>query len=180
MTSEIVPALQKELGLKNAMAVPRIRKVMVNVGIGTLTKNTKDFSGVVNNITNISGQKAVVTLAKKAISNFKLRKGVPVGVVATLRGRRAYDMIDRLVNVVIPRIRDFRGLSIRSFDGHGNFSIGFRDPVVFPEVNPDTLVNTHGVQVTILTTAKTNDQGIALLRHMGFPFKKEEGKKEDK
>jgi len=173
MKSQIVPNLQKELGLKNPMAVPRIQRVLVNIGIGTLTKNTKDFSNVIENATKITGQKPVVTKAKKAISNFKLRKGIPAGVVVTLRGRRAYDMVDRLVNVVIPRIRDFRGLSIKSFDGNGNFSVGLRDTLVFPEINPDTLVNPHGVQVTIVTTAKSNEQGIALLRQMGFPFKKE-------
>jgi large subunit ribosomal protein L5 len=173
MKSEIAPALKKELGLTNNLAVPHVKKVTVNVGIGTLTKNTKDFSNVLENVAKITGQKPVVTMAKKAISNFKLRIGIPNGVTVTLRGRRAYDMIDRLVNVVIPRVRDFRGLSVKSFDGHGNFSVGFRDALVFPEINPDSLVNPHGVSVTIVTNAKTNEQGVALLRHMGFPFKKE-------
>jgi large subunit ribosomal protein L5 len=173
MKTEIAPALKKELGLTNTMAVPRVMKVTVNVGIGTLTRNTKDFSDVLNNVAKITGQKPVVTMAKKAISNFKLRIGIPNGVTVTLRGRRAYDMIDRLVNVVIPRVRDFRGLSVKSFDGHGNFSVGFRDTLVFPEINPDSLVNPHGVSVTIVTNAKNNEQGIALLKHMGFPFKKE-------
>lgn len=173
MKTEIAPALKKELGLTNTMAVPRVLKVTVNVGIGTLTKNTKDFSDVLNNVAKITGQKPVVTMAKKAISNFKLRIGIPNGIVVTLRGHRAYDMIDRLVNVVIPRVRDFRGLSVKSFDGHGNYSVGFKDALVFPEINPDSLVNPHGVSVTIVTNAKNNEQGIALLRHMGFPFKKE-------
>ena len=173
MKTEIVPALKKELGITNSMAVPRIKKVTVNIGIGTLTKNTKDFAFVVDNMAKITGQRPVVTKSNKAISNFKLRIGLANGIMATLRGRRAYDMVDRLVNVIIPRIRDFRGLSIKSFDGHGNFSIGFREAIVFPEINPDTLVHPHGVQVTINTTAKTNEQGIALLRQIGFPFKKE-------
>ena len=173
MKSEIAPALKKELGLTNNLAVPHVKKVTVNVGIGTLTKNTKDFSNVLENVAKITGQKPVVTMAKKAISNFKLRIGIPNGVTVTLRGHRAYDMIDRLVNVVIPRVRDFRGLSVKSFDGHGNFSVGFRDALVFPEINPDSLVNPHGVSVTIVTNAKNNEQGVALLRHMGFPFKKE-------
>jgi large subunit ribosomal protein L5 len=173
MKTEIAPALKKELGLTNAMAVPRIKKVTVNVGIGTLTRNTKDFSNVLENVALVSGQKPVVTMAKKAISNFKLRIGIPNGVICTLRGRRAYDMVDRMVNVVIPRIRDFRGLSTKSFDGNGNFSVGFRDALVFPEINPDKMVNPHGFSVTIVTTAKSNEEGIALLRHMGFPFKKE-------
>lgn len=173
MNKEIVPALQKELGITNRMAIPRISKVLVNVGIGTLTKNTKDFSNVIDNVSKIAGQKPVVTKAKKAISNFKLRQGVPTGLVVTLRGRRAYDMVERLVSVVIPRVRDFRGLSTKAFDGKGNYSVGFRDALVFPEINPDSLVNPHGVQVTIVTTAKNDEQGIALLRHIGFPFKKE-------
>ncbi len=173
MKTEIAPAIKKELGLKNDMAVPRIEKVTVNVGIGTLMKNTKDFSNVVDNVSLITGQRPVVTKAKKAISNFKLREGLATGIVTTLRGRRAYDMVDRLVNVVIPRIRDFRGLSIKSFDGQGNYSIGFRDALVFPEIDPDTMVNPHGVSVTIVTTAKNNEEGIALLRKIGFPFKKE-------
>ncbi len=173
MKTEIAPALKKELGLTNTLAVPHVKKVTVNVGIGTLTRDTKDFSNVLENVAKITGQKPVVTMAKKAISNFKLRIGVPNGITVTLRGRRAYDMIDRLVNVVIPRVRDFRGLSVKSFDGHGNFSVGFRDALVFPEINPDSLVNPHGVSVTIVTNSKNNEQGVALLRHMGFPFKKE-------
>lgn len=173
MKTEIAPAIKQELGLKNNMAVPRIDKVTVNVGIGTLMKNTKDFSNVVDNVSLITGQKPVVTKAKKAISNFKLREGLATGIVTTLRGKRAYDMVDRLVNVVIPRIRDFRGLSTKSFDGKGNYSVGFRDCLVFPEINPDSLVNPHGVSVTIVTTAKNNEEGIALLRKIGFPFKKE-------
>jgi large subunit ribosomal protein L5 len=180
MKKEIVPNLKKELGLTNTMAVPRITKVVVNVGIGTLTKNTKDFSDVVNNVANITGQKPVITKAKKAISNFKLRQGIPAGIVVTMRGRRAYDMVDRLVNVVIPRVRDFRGLSPRSFDTHGGYSVGFRDALVFPEINPDTAVNPHGVQVTIATTAKNHTEALAFFRQMGFPFKKEESKKEAK
>lgn len=173
MKSEIVPALKKELGLKNAMSVPRIAKVKVNVGIGTLTKQTKDFSEVVENVTKITGQKPVVTKAKIAVSNFKLRKDMPVGVVATLRGKRAYDLVERLVNVTFPRMRDFRGLSTKAFDGHGNYSIGFKEALVFPEINPDDVTNVHGIQVTIVTTAKNDEEGMALLKKIGFPFKKE-------
>ncbi len=143
------------------------------MGIGTLTKNTKDFSEVVENISKITGQKPVVTKAKIAVSNFKLRKGMPVGITATLRGRRAYDMVERLISVVLPRVRDFRGLSTKSFDGKGNYNIGFKEALVFPEINPDDVANVHGVQITIVTSAKNDEGGMALLKKIGFPFKKE-------
>jgi len=155
------------------MAVPRLLFVKVNVGIGSLTKNTKDFSDVTNNVALITGQKPVVTKSRLAISNFKLRAGMPVGVTVTLRGEKMYDFLDRLVNIVFPRIRDFRGLSIKSFDGKGNYSVGFKEAIVFPEVNPDDVSHVHGLQVTVATTAHNNEQGIALFRAMGFPFKKE-------
>jgi large subunit ribosomal protein L5 len=173
MKSEVVPQLKEELGLKNNFAAPVISKVKVNVGIGTLAKQTKDFSEVISNVSKITGQKPVVTKAKLAVSNFKLRKGMPVGITTTLRGKRAYDLMDKLVNVVLPRVRDFRGLSIKSFDGKGNFSIGFKEALVFPEINPDDISNVHGLQITIITTAKNDDEGIALLKKLGFPFKKE-------
>ena len=173
MKSEVIPALKKELGLKNSLAAPRIEKVKINVGIGTLSKQTKDFSEVINNVSKITGQKPVVTKAKIAVSNFKLRKGMPTGITTTLRGKRAYDLIDRLVNVILPRVRDFRGLSIKAFDGHGNYSIGFKEALVFPEISPDDIVNVHGIQVTIVTSAKNDEEGIALLKKIGFPFKKE-------
>jgi len=173
MKSEITPELKKELGLKNDMAVPRIEKVKINVGIGTLAKQTKDFSEVIGNVSKICGQKPVITKSKIAISNFKLRQGVPTGITATLRGKKAYDLVERLVAVVLPRVRDFRGLSIKSFDGKGNFSIGFKEAIVFPEISPDDITNVHGIQITIVTTARNNEQGLALLRKIGFPFKKE-------
>lgn len=173
MKSEVIPALKKEMGLKNNMAVPRIGKVNVNVGIGTLSKQIKDFTEVLENVAKISGQKPVITKAKMAISNFKLRKGLPVGITVTLRGKRAYDLIERLVAIVLPRVRDFRGLSTKAFDGKGNYSIGFKEALVFPEISPDDVTNVHGIQVTIVTTAKNNEEGLALLRKIGFPFKKE-------
>jgi len=173
MKSEVIPAVKKELGLKNNLAVPRIVKVKVNVGIGTLSKQIKDFSEIIENVAKITGQKPIITKAKIAISNFKLRKGVPVGITVTLRGRRAYDLVERLVNVVIPRMRDFRGLSIKSFDRKGNYSIGFKEALVFPEISPDNVTNVHGIQITIVTSAKDDNQGIALLKTIGFPFKKE-------
>lgn len=171
-TSEILPALKKDLGLKNVMQVPQLTKIKINVGIGTLTKNTKDFSEVVDNVAKIAGQKPVVTNSKVAISNFKLRAGMPVGITVTLRGQKMYDFIYRLVNIVLPRVRDFRGLNSRSFDGKGNYSLGFKEALVFPEINPDDVANVHGIQVTVCTTAKNNEEGAALLQKLGFPFKK--------
>ena len=173
MKSEIVPALKKDLELKSVLAAPRITKVKINVGIGTLGKNTKDFSEVIENVSKITGQKPIITKAKIAVSNFKLRKGMPVGIVVTLRGKRAYDLVERLVNIVIPRVRDFRGLSTKAFDGNGNYSIGFKEALVFPEINPDDVTNVHGIQVTIITSAKSDEHGMALLKKIGFPFKKE-------
>lgn len=170
--SEVIPALKEELSKKNSMAVPRIEKVKLNVGIGSLTKQTKDFSDVVSNVTKIAGQKPVVTNAKLAISNFKLRKGMPTGLTVTLRGKKMYEFIYRLVNIVFPRVRDFRGLSPKAFDGQGNYSIGFKEALVFPEINPDDVLNIHGIQITIVTTAKNDEEGRALLTKIGFPFKK--------
>lgn len=172
MKSKVLPNVAKTLGLKNIHAVPKIKMVKINVGIGSLTKNTKDFSEVVNNVTLISGQKPVVNKSKIAVSNFKLRKGMPVGVNVTLRGRRAHEFIERLVHIVLPRVRDFRGLSKKSFDGTGNYNVGFKEALVFPEINIDDVSNVHGVQITIATTAKSNDEGEALLSEIGFPFKK--------
>ena len=171
-TKEVVPAVQKELGIKNRMAVPKISKVTLNVGIGSLTKNTKDFSDVIDNISKISGQKPVVTKAKIAISNFKLREGMPTGITVTLRGKEMYEFVYRLVNIVFPRVRDFRGLDPRAFDGKGNYSVGFKEALVFPEINPDDVLNVHGLQVTLSTTAKNDEEGKALLDQIGFPFKK--------
>lgn len=171
--SEIVAALKEEMGLKNVMAVPRVKKVKVNVGIGSLTKSTKDFSDVVENVAKITGQKPVVTKAKKAISNFKLRQGMPTGITVTLRGKLMYEFLYRLINIVFPRVRDFRGLSSRSFDGQGNISVGFKEALVFPEINPDDVLNVHGIQVTVVTTAKTDEEGRTLLLKMGFPLKKD-------
>ncbi len=171
-TKEVVPAVQKELGLKNVMSVPKLTKVTLNVGIGTLTKNTKDYSDVVDNVAKIAGQKPVVTNAKLAISNFKLRQGMPTGITVTLRGKKMYEFIYRLVNIVLPRVRDFRGLNPKAFDGQGNYSIGFKEALVFPEINPDNVLNVHGIQITLTTTAKNSDEGRALLNGMKFPFKK--------
>lgn len=170
---EIAPKLKEELGVKNIMAIPKITKVSINCGIGTYIKsNNKDFSSVTESIALIGGQKPVTTKSKKAISNFKTRQGDPVGIAVTLRGKRMYDFLDKLINVVFPRVRDFRGIPLKSFDGNGNYSLGFREHTVFPEISPDDVAKLHGLQVSISTTAKNDEQGLALLKAMGFPFKK--------
>lgn len=169
---EIAPKLQKDLGLKNANAVPRLKSITINVGIGSIiTKQGKDYDYIVENIKKIAGQKPVVTKARKSISNFKTREGVPVGVMVTLRGRRMYDFFSKLINITLPRVRDFRGLSPRSFDGNGNYSMGFKEHIMFPEINPDDVLHLHGIQVTISTTATSDEQGLALLKAFNFPFK---------
>lgn len=171
----ILPALQKELGKKNPMAVPQVKCVKIHVGIGSImTRGNKDYENVIANVATISGQKPVVTKAKKAISNFKTRIGLPTGVVTTLRGERMFDFINKLVNVVLPRVRDFRGISKRAFDEGGNYSIGLKEHTVFPEINPDDIEKAHGVQITVVTSAKNKEDGFALLNALGFPFKKDE------
>lgn len=170
---EILPALQKELGIKNVNAVPKVTKVVVNAGLGSMyTRGVKDFTEFVENFKAITGQTPIVRKSKKAISNFKLREGLPNGVMVTLRGNRMYDFLNRLVNVVFPRTRDFRGISRKAFDGNGNYSVGITEHTVFPEINPDDLVKIHGLQVCINTTAKNDEEGMALLTALGFPFKK--------
>lgn len=178
LTEVVLPKIQKELGLKNVMAVPRLEKIIVNVGIGTRVKVSKDYSDVVDNVSAITGQKPYVTMAKKAISNFKLRGGSPSGVVTTLRKKKMVDFFNRMVNVAFPRIRDFQGFSDRAFDGKGNYSIGIRDVSIFPEVSPDDLSNIHGMSITVVTTAKNDDQARTLFRALNFPFKK--SKKDEK
>lgn len=175
---DIAPALQKELGTANKMSIPKVEKIKINVGIGSYLQRSggKDYNEIVENITAIAGQKPIVTHAKKAISNFKLRQGMPVGVTVTLRGNRMYDFLNKLINITLPRIRDFRGISRKSFDGQGNFNIGIKEHLVFPEINPDDITKVHGVEVCIVTSAKTDEEGYQLLLKMGFPFK--EAKKE--
>ncbi len=167
---EIAPKLQKELGIKNVNAVPALKTVKLNVGLGQFITAKKDYSEVLDNIAAITGQRPVVTKAKKAISNFKLRQGVPVGVAVSLHGKRMYDFINKLVHITLPRIRDFRGLPLKGFDGHGNYTIGISENTVFPEINPDNVDKIHGLQITIVTTAKTNEEGQKLLKAMNFPF----------
>jgi len=170
---EILPALQKKLGIKNVNAVPKITKVVVNAGLGSAyTSGTKDFTVFTENFKAITGQAPVIRKATRAISNFKLREGLPNGVMVTLRGDRMYDFLNKLINVVFPRIRDFRGISRKAFDGHGNYSVGIKEHTVFPEINPDDIVKIHGLQICINTTAQNNEDGMALLTAFGFPFKK--------
>ncbi|MBN1494407.1 50S ribosomal protein L5 [Candidatus Peregrinibacteria bacterium] len=171
---QIAPELKKSLGIKNVNAVPTLKKVVINAGLGHFyTSGTKDFSEFIDNVKTITGQKPVVTKAKKAISNFKTRIGMPSGVRVTLRGERMWDFVNKLVNVVMPRIRDFRGISKKAFDGKGNYSFGIKEHLVFPEINPDDIVKIHGLQVCIETSAKNNEHGLALLTALGFPFKKD-------
>ena len=154
------------------MDTPKITKVKLNIGIGSYIKaHGKDFDHIIDSLAKISGQKPTVNLAKKAISNFKIREKMPVGLSVTLRGKRAYDFINKLTNVVFPRVRDFRGISPKAFDGQGNYNIGFKEHTVFPEISPDDVMRLHGIQVTITTTAKDDKEGLALLKALGFPFK---------
>ncbi len=168
---EIAPALMKELELKNPMAVPRLHKVVVNMGVGEATQNAKVLDPAVNELSQITGQKPVITKAKKSIAAFKVREGMPIGCMVTLRGDRMYEFMDRLMNVARPRVRDFRGVSTKSFDGRGNYTLGLRDQLIFPEIDYSKVERQKGMNVTIVTTAGSDDQARALLRHMGMPFR---------
>lgn len=170
--TDLVPKLREILKIENVHALPKIEKISVNVGAGTLTQSNKKIAEeIAANLAQITGQKPVITKAKKAISNFKIRENYPVGVAVTLRGERMYQFLDRLINITCPRIRDFRGFTARSFDGKGNLSIGLNDHTVFPEIQPDDLITTHGIQINIQTSAKNDKEGYELLKLYGFPFK---------
>ncbi len=168
----VMPKLKEELKLKNVMGVPTLKKIMVSVGIGTRMKVNKDYSDIVDNVAAITGQRPVVTMSKKAISNFKLRADFPSGVVTTLRRKKMIHFFNRLVNAAFPRIRDFQGFSPKSFDGHGSYSVGIRDCSIFPEITLEDLGKVHGLNITIVTSSKTDEPARALLRHLNFPFKK--------
>jgi len=168
---EIVSALQRDLGRENALAVPRLEKIVLNMGLGEATQNPKVIDSAVEEIAAITGQKPVVTKAKKAIANFKLRAGLPIGAMVTLRGDRMYEFFDRLVNVALPRVRDFKGVTDRSFDGRGNYSLGLREQVIFPEINLEKVDKVKGLTIVICTTARTDADGKALLRALGMPFR---------
>jgi large subunit ribosomal protein L5 len=168
---DIVPALMRDFAYGNRLAVPKLSKVVLNMGLGEAVQNAKIIDSAVEELTAIAGQKPVVTRAKKAISNFKLREGLPIGVMVTLRGERMYEFLDRLVSVALPRVRDFKGVPDRSFDGRGNYSLGIREQVIFPEINLDKVDKIKGLTVVICTTARTDAEGKALLRHLGMPFR---------
>jgi large subunit ribosomal protein L5 len=167
---QVVPALQKELGYENIMQVPRLDKIVVNVGMGEALQNAKALDAAVQDIMTITGQKPIVTRARKSIASFKLREGNTIGVKVTLRGNRMWDFFDRLCNIALPRQRDFRGISADAFDGRGNYSLGLREQLAFPEINFDKIDKIRGLEVTIVTTAQTDADGYHLLRHLGMPF----------
>jgi large subunit ribosomal protein L5 len=167
----VIPALTKEFGYKNVMAVPKVEKISINIGMGEATQNAKLLDGAAVELAQIAGQKPVITKAKKSIAAFKLREGMPIGVMVTLRGDRMYEFLDRLVTVALPRVRDFRGVSPKSFDGRGNYTLGVRDQLIFPEIDYNKVDKTKGMNITIATSARTDAEGLALLRHMGMPFR---------
>src|SRR5579862_1501658 len=168
---EIAPTLMKEFELQNPMAVPHLHKIVVNMGVGEATQNAKVLDPAVSELTQITGQKPVVTRAKKSIAAFKVRAGQPIGAMVTLRGDRMYEFFDRLVNIVLPRVRDFRGVSTKSFDGRGNYTLGLHDQLIFPEIDYARVDKLKGMNVTIVTTAGSDDQARSLLRHLGMPFR---------
>jgi large subunit ribosomal protein L5 len=170
--NECVPALKEEFGYTNIMQVPKLEKIVLNMGLGEAVQNPKIIDGAVDELTRISGQKAVVTKAKKSIATFKLREGMPIGCRVTLRGDRMYSFLSKLINIALPRVRDFRGMSPKWFDGRGNYSLGVKEQIIFPEIDYDRIDKIKGLNITIVTSAPTNDEGRALLRLMGMPFKK--------
>jgi large subunit ribosomal protein L5 len=171
--SEILPALMKEFSYKNPMAAPKLEKIILNMGVGREAQtNSKVFDQAAMELSTVTGQKPVVTKAKKSIAAFKLRTGMPVGVSVTLRGERMYEFLDRFINAVLPRVRDFRGVSPRAFDGRGNYTIGVKDQLIFPEIDFNKVDRTRGMNICIVTTARTDEEGRALLRQLGMPFMK--------
>ena len=168
---QVQPSLQKELGYQNVMQVPRLEKIVVNIGMGEALQNAKALDAAVEDVMIITGQRPIVTRARKSIASFKLREGNPIGVKVTLRGNRMWDFLDRLCNVALPRQRDFRGISPDSFDGRGNYSLGLREQLVFPEIDYDKIDKIRGMEITIVTTAQTDEGGFHLLRLLGMPFK---------
>ena len=168
--AEVAPALMKQFGYKSVMQIPKIDKVVVNVGCGEAKENAKVLEAVVRDLTTITGQKAVVTKAKKSIANFKLREDMPIGAKVTLRGDKMWEFLDRLFNVALPRVRDFRGISANAFDGRGNYALGIKEQLIFPEIEYDKIDKIRGMDIIIVTTAKTDEEGRALLQQVGAPF----------
>ena len=170
---ELLPKLKEELQLKNVMEVPRVEKVVVNMGLGEAIQNVKILESDVEEMSRITGQKAVITRAKKSIAQFKLREDMPIGVMVTLRRDQAYEFLDRLINVALPRVRDFKGVSAKAFDGRGNYTLGIREQLIFPEIDIEQIDKIKGMNVTIVTSARTDEEGRALLSGMGMPFRKQ-------
>ena len=168
---EIIPTLMKKYKYRNVMEVPKIDRIVLNIGLGEATQNSKALDGAINDLTVISGQKPVVTRAKKSIAGFKLRAGVPIGCKVTLRGERMYDFLDKLINLALPRVRDFRGVSPQAFDGRGNYSLGIKEQTIFPEIDYDKIDKIRGLEVVIVTTAKTDEEAREMLKSMGMPFR---------
>ena len=169
--SEVLPALMQEFKYTTVMQAPRLQKVVLNIGMGEALQNNKALDAAVGDLTAITGQKPVITKAKKSIANFKLRQGMPIGAMVTLRGVKMYEFLDRLVNLALPRLRDFRGVSRRSFDGRGNYSLGLREQIIFPEIEYDKVDKIRGMEIAIVTTAPDDAQGYALLKRLGMPFR---------
>jgi len=170
--NEIIPKIMKESNYKNIMEVPKLTKITVNMGVGSALQNIKELESAADDLAKITGQKPVITKAKKSIASFKLREGSPIGCMVTLRGNRMYEFLDRLLSVAIPRVRDFRGLSKKSFDGHGNYTIGIKEQLIFPEVSYDNILSVKGMNITINTTARNDKEALSLLEKFGFPFKR--------
>ncbi len=170
--NEIRPALAKELGRTNPHALPKLEKIVINMGVGSATQDRKTLEEAVEHLTTLSGQKPVVRRARKSVSGFKLREGMEIGCMVTLRSRRMYEFLDRLITLTLPRVRDFRGLNPKAFDGRGNYSLGISDQMVFPEVDPDRVKNQQGMTITLVTTASNNEEGYLLLKELGIPFRK--------
>ncbi|MBW1636367.1 MAG: 50S ribosomal protein L5 [Deltaproteobacteria bacterium] len=169
--NECVPALKEEFGYKNSMQLPQIKKIVLNMGLGEAVQNPKIVEGAAEELTRIAGQKAVITKAKKSIATYKLREGMPIGCRVTLRGDKMYDFFSKLVNIALPRVRDFRGLSPKGFDGRGNYSMGIQEQIIFPEIDYDKIDKIKGLNITVVTSAHTDDEGRSLLKRLGMPFK---------
>lgn len=169
---DIIPALKEEFSIENVMRAPKLQKIVVNVGVGEAIQDKKILDTIVENIAQITGQKPIVTVAKKSISNFKLRDGMPIGCKVTLRAKMMYEFLDRLINLALPRTRDFQGVPDKSFDGRGNYTLGIKEHTIFPEIDTDKVTKIHGMDITFVTTAETDEEAYALLKHFGMPFKR--------
>ncbi len=169
---EITPKLKEEFGYENVMAIPKLQKIVINVGVGEAIQDKKALDNVVENVALITGQQPVTTKAKKSISNFKLREGMPIGCKVTLRGRIMYEFVDRFINLALPRTRDFQGIPDKSFDGRGNYTMGVKEHTIFPEIDTDKVTKLHGMDITFVTSAETDEEAFALLKHFGMPFKR--------